>query len=160
MWTASKTPGLQDVAKAVARLGAAGMSSDESDGDAGEGLEVFKIHPRLERAAWVTRLVRGLDGIHLRQRQTGSRYGGKTQGHLPHVRRLGDVYSKAPAVPGLRENYYSRSFLSGLTQQRVDELNIKEPQDVHIAPAYRRFVQVHFYDNHKLPDCVKYSYLT
>ncbi|KZT33299.1 hypothetical protein SISSUDRAFT_1037151 [Sistotremastrum suecicum HHB10207 ss-3] len=126
--SASRTPGLHEVAKVVATLGTAGMSSDESDGDNGEGFEVFKIHPRLDRAAWLTRILRGLDKLHYNRRQTGSRFGGKTQGRLPHVRRLSNIYSRAPPVPGLRQNW---SYLT---------VEVQNPETGSNSPAISRFL--------------------
>ncbi|KAH9918992.1 uncharacterized protein B0H18DRAFT_882440, partial [Fomitopsis serialis] len=124
-------------------LGPEGMSSDESDHDAGGGEPVYKISTSSWRSLRLTSWLRGLDALHLMDRYRG--VFDKSPGGWPHFRQaaLGKPSARA-AVGHLPRECYADNWLANQslflrdTLQMVDmAVNLTHPEDIqrwiHIA---------------------------
>ncbi|KAH9840938.1 uncharacterized protein C8Q71DRAFT_701912 [Rhodofomes roseus] len=90
-------------------LGVHGMSSDESDHEAGRGEATYIIPAKQWRSPELQTWLRTLDSLHLFVRYRGGFKA--SQGGWPHFRVSSRNVSSAPAVTGLPVNCYAPSIL-------------------------------------------------
>lgn len=102
------------------------MSSDESDQEE-SGQLVYIVKKREWRNRNLTELMKAID----RDYNTTNAYGNTRPGNPPRKRiRRGGVESFRTAVPGLPQNFYDDSWLSGLCGREINDLGAKGPIDL------------------------------
>lgn len=117
----------------VQELGVSGMSSDESDHEAGSGEATYFITKKLWCANQVTAWLRALDALHLRARY--QRQWRATAGAWPHLCLISEKQSKRAPVEGLACNFYTREFMDSLCPHSLSELDIQDAIDLDIPES-------------------------
>ncbi|KDQ06155.1 hypothetical protein BOTBODRAFT_121840 [Botryobasidium botryosum FD-172 SS1] len=105
--------------EALVKLGVDGMSSDETDHEAGIGS--YRVINKAWRHPSVRLWLRALDWLHLI-----SRLGNRQQftpGNLPRERVPSDRFSKRSHVPNLPRNFYEEAYINGLSEHALKVLN-------------------------------------
>lgn len=133
--------GLAAAEEVLVRLGAQGMSSDESEDDSRhlalehEKNPVYFIRRRTDRAEWITRLMRLLDQMHREQRYPAGFE--RTRGGPPRQRHFSaTLTSKRRPVVGQPKNYYHPQFLAFLDEHERASLAVKPARRLNLAQRY------------------------
>ena len=122
----------------VQELGVPGMSSDESDHEAGSGEATYLITKKPWRANQVTAWLRALDALHLRARY--QRQWRATAGAWPHLRLISDKLSERAPVEGLACNFYTQEFMGSLCPHSLSELDVQDAIDLDIPESLVKWV--------------------
>jgi hypothetical protein len=125
-----------DIPKSLELLGVDGMSSDESDHEAGKGEAAYFIVDKQWRSVGVKECLRTLDAWHLRLR-----YGGKfhaSSGAWPHFCTSGLKTSQRPAVRGLPVNFYAPLWLGQREKFQRNELKPTGAASLALPPVITR----------------------
>jgi hypothetical protein len=121
----------------LSALGTNGISSDESDHEAGQGEATYFVKNKNWRSFEVTTWLRVFDAWHLR-----GRYGGEYQaspGAWPHFRTPStETSSERPAVAHLPKNFYNPFWLSQRKAFQVRELKPTKERSLALPPAITR----------------------
>lgn len=119
----------------ITTLGAQGMSSDESDHEAGKGEATYHILQKPWRSSRLTVLLRALDALHLYFRYQGETHA--TPGAWPHFRVSSSMKSGRSATNGLPKGCYSLPWLQKRTPFQLtaldvasDTFDLKLPSDI------------------------------
>jgi hypothetical protein len=115
----STDPGWDALNAVVDHLGAAGMSSDESEDDE-MGRKVYVVNKAIWRDKRVTTSLRLVDGDH----NTTNAFGNRKSGNPARTRvvRHRARGSAREAPPGLPINFYDSNWYAGLTNRERNEL--------------------------------------
>ncbi|KZT33567.1 hypothetical protein SISSUDRAFT_1066051 [Sistotremastrum suecicum HHB10207 ss-3] len=134
-------PGLAEAEEVLVRLGALGMSEDESEDEHQHRIHnstrrpTYIVRQRTERATWVTRLVRLLDDLHYERRYPPGP--DRTRGGPPRERKINPVImSRLRPMLGQPRNYYSPFFLGSLDAYRRAELAMRPERPCRLSPQY------------------------
>ncbi|KIO05124.1 hypothetical protein M404DRAFT_25742 [Pisolithus tinctorius Marx 270] len=123
----------------VQELGVAGMSSDESDHEAGWGETTYMITKKMWRANQVTAWLRALDALHLRARY--QRQWRASAGAWPHLRLISAKPSERAPVEGLAHNFYAREFLDSLDPHSLSDLDIQDVVELDIPESLTKLTK-------------------
>ena len=127
---------LQGIAGHLNKLGAEGMSGDESDHlDGHRRYVVSKLNWRSDE---VTEVLRALDALVLVSHWTSD--GRPRPGKFPHVRLHSDKVEERDPVRNLPRNFYQTEWLDTLDKYERRELNMSEPVKLSLPPGLLRYV--------------------
>lgn len=103
------------------KLSAAGMSSDDSDGED----NTRTVRKVVWRSRKILEVLKAVD----RDANTLGRFGGARPGNpgKPRKRRATALTSRRNAIPGLPINFYDETWLSTLKDRERAELNAQKP---------------------------------
>ncbi|KZS90598.1 hypothetical protein SISNIDRAFT_488172 [Sistotremastrum niveocremeum HHB9708] len=125
----------------LVRLGAQGMSSDESDDESRHASDdedqnpTFFIRRRTDRAEWITKLLRLLDKMHHEQRYPPGFE--RTRGGPPRTRKFSaTLISKTRPMVGQPKNYYHSQFLAFLDEHDRASLAIRPSRQLELPRRY------------------------
>ncbi|KAG2747182.1 hypothetical protein P692DRAFT_20697506, partial [Suillus brevipes Sb2] len=128
-------PSLRGAITVIKQLGINGMSSDESDHSASNGLATYRIHIKRWRSQKVTDFLRTCDALHLMVRYQLE--WDATPGAWPHLRLPSLRFSLRAAVQKLPINFYDQDWLETLNgfqkdvlQPRSEECDLEIPDSI------------------------------
>ncbi|KAH9168267.1 hypothetical protein EDB89DRAFT_1855711 [Lactarius sanguifluus] len=128
---------LRDIACHLDKLGAEGMSGDESDHTGGHRRYVVrKLNWRSDE---VTRVLRILDALVLVSHWTSD--GRPRPGKFPHIRIDSNRVENREPVRNLPRNFYQPEWLDTLDKYERQELKIRKPVDLKLPPGIEQYVK-------------------
>ncbi|KAI9437097.1 hypothetical protein BJY52DRAFT_1130163 [Lactarius psammicola] len=127
---------LQGIARHLNKLGAEGMSGDESDHSGGHRRYVVcKLNWRSDE---VTHVLRVLDALVLVSHWTSD--GRPRPGKFPHVRIDSDRVENRNAVRNLPRNFYRPQWLRTLDKYELRELNMRKPVELLLPSGLSQYI--------------------
>ncbi|KAH7908072.1 hypothetical protein BJ138DRAFT_406823 [Hygrophoropsis aurantiaca] len=133
----------------VQQLGVDGMSSDESDHEAGHGEASYVIKRKVWRAKAISTWLRTLDSLHLRARYKGEWKA--SSGAWPHLRMTSTTKSERKAVPGLPKNFYSKKWINQLDEFESTDLQCRgAAQDLSVPREVKKLAKPYDLSSHKV----------
>lgn len=119
--------------RVVQELGVAGMSSNESDHEAGCGEATYLITNKTWRANQVTAWLRALDALHLQARY--QQQWRASAGAWLHLRLMSAKPSERAPVEGLAHNFYAWEFLDSLDPHSLSELDTQDVIELDVLES-------------------------
>lgn len=133
---------LRDIAGHLNKLGAEGMSGDESDHL--NGHRRYVIRKLNWRSDEVTHMLRALDALVLVSHWTSD--GRPRPGKFPHIRLHSDKVENREPVRNLPRNFYHPEWLETLDKYERRELNMSKSVELTLPPRLSKYVAT-FPDN-------------